>query len=65
MSSDWKQLLRSIEQAGGQVTLRRSNHYRIAGPSGIYFTSGTPGDRRARLNLLAGVRAIGIDVRGQ
>lgn len=56
-------LMRAIERAGGTITLRRSNHYRIDGPGGCYFTGSTPSDHRARKNLLAGLRKIGLVLR--
>lgn len=65
MSKDWKQLIAAIEQAGGEVVLRKAGHYRITGPGGHYFTSGTPGDWRSRMNLVSGLRKVGIDIRGR
>lgn len=64
MRKDWRRLVRAIEDAGGEVTLRKAGHYRIAGPGGIYFTSATPSDHRARLNLVSDLKGIGLDVRG-
>lgn len=65
MKKDWRQLLRAIEQAGGVVTLRRSGHYRIDGPGGAYFCPGTPSDPRSHANVIAGLRGIGLDLRGR
>lgn len=54
--------MRAIENAGGTVTLQRGGHYRITGPGGVYFTSSSPSDHRARKNLICGLRKIGLHV---
>lgn len=58
-------LMRAITEAGGIVERRRSNHYKITLPDGaVYFTGGTPSDHRARKNMVADLRKLGLDVRG-
>jgi hypothetical protein len=59
-----RDLEKAVEKAGGSITLRPSGHYRIVGPDGVYFTGSTPGDHRARKNLIADLRKLGLDLRG-
>lgn len=57
--ADYKQVLRSAEQRGWQVIRRRGGHLKLQHTNGaIYFTGGTPSDRRAALNLDRALRRL-------
>lgn len=59
-SREVRQLLdRLSRHPGWSYVLRRSGHYRVAGPRGVYFTGSTPSDSRALRNLRSDLRRMG------
>lgn len=58
-----KRVLKAVERAGWKVVRRKGGHMKLTGPGGeIVFTSSTPSDHRATLNLIAHLRRLGLEV---
>ena len=56
-----KSLLELATQQGWQVERRNSNHYKLIAPNGkVVFTSSTPSDNRAILNIKRDLKSAGL-----
>lgn len=58
-----KDLLKAAKKAGWTVEKRNHGHIKLTAPNGEFiFTSSTPSDWRATLNLAAHLRRLGLNV---
>jgi hypothetical protein len=58
---DIRSLIRTATESGFTVERTRKNHIKFTSPSGkVFFTGGTPGDRRAIFNVRSLMRKAGL-----
>lgn len=63
---EFRELLDAVEAQGGRIQRIKSG-YQVLAPNGIDIVTlhGTPSDRRALANAVAGLRRAGFTVRGR
>lgn len=57
-----RRLVMQLERAGLQVSITQKGHIRIETPKGPVFTSGSPSDWRSLKNMVARLRARGVEI---
>lgn len=57
-----QQLIMRLQRYGLEVSRTRNGHIRIETPQGPVFTSSSPSDWRSVRNMVARLRARGIDI---
>ena len=56
-TKEMRSLIRLAIKRGYNVELRNGGHYKFTAPTGrLFFTSGTPSDKRALANIVAVVK---------
>lgn len=63
MPRDLRKIAAQARAQGWQVELTRKSHVKFVPPKGeLVFSSGTPSDRRAQLNLVSRLRRQGLEL---